>query len=182
MTEASGMMQMEDFVAHALAIDREATTRYRQLAERMAAHDCPAVAGLFEGFAASDCERFDELAAATSGRALAKLARLQYRWSDPQSAEATPLDAVHGAISPREALEIALANEERAWRFFEGVAAHPENAGTLRALARRYARAEEDDMEAIERMLGETREPARAADCSACRQGPVRPRATWSNQ
>jgi rubrerythrin len=67
---------------------------------------------------------------------------------------------VYRLLTPRNALEIALAAERRAHVFFEHVlmtAADP----ALRALAREMAADEQEHIGLIERLLERTPEPAR---------------------
>jgi rubrerythrin len=60
---------------------------------------------------------------------------------------------VHFLMSPHHALRIALANEERAQRFFEEVAASPACCEEARALAKEFAAEEGAHAASIAGML-----------------------------
>ena len=149
------MRNMEEFLAHALAIESEAAERYRQLAEQMQAHDSRDVAECFMRLSRMEGEHRDSVQARAAGTALPALASAQYRWIDPESPESAPLDPGHQPKTPRQALQIALANEERAWQFFERIVASPAYGDEVRAMAKEFAAQEEEHMEYIERMLNQ---------------------------
>jgi rubrerythrin len=149
------MRNTDEFLAHALAIEAEAAARYRQLAQQMQAHHSRDVAECFLRLARMEDEHHESLRDGAGGRTLPVLAPAQYRWIDPHSPESAPLDAAHQPKTPREALQIALANEERAWQFFERIVASPGYSDEVRAMAKRFAAQEEEHMEYIERMLNQ---------------------------
>jgi rubrerythrin len=155
MSLPAGMKNMEEFLAHALAIEAEAAERYRQLAKLMQAHHSRDVAECFLRLAQMEGEHHDSVRARAAGRALPALASTEYRWIDPQSPESAPLDPAHQPKTPRDALQIALANEERAWRFFERIVASPGYGHEVRAMAKEFAAQEEEHMEYLERMLNQ---------------------------
>ena len=149
------MKNIEDFLAHALALEAEAATRYRQFAELMQSHHNRDVAECFLRLSRMESEHHETVRARAAGRALPALAPGEYRWIDPESPESAPLDAAHQPATPRQALEIALANEERAWRFFERIVASPSYGDDVREMAKQFAAEEEEHMEYIERMLAQ---------------------------
>ena len=153
MSAPQAIRNIDDFLAHALALEAEAAARYRQFAEQMQAHRNRDVAECFLRLSRMEAERHERVRARAAGRALPQLAAGEYRWIDPESPQSAPLDAARQPMTPRQALEIALANEERAWRFFERIVASPSYGDDVRAMAKQFAAEEEEHMEYLERML-----------------------------
>jgi rubrerythrin len=153
MSSPESMRNIEEFLAHALAIETEAASRYRQFARQMQAHHNRDVAECFLRLSRMEDEHHETVRARAAGRVLPPLTPGEYRWIDPESPESAPLDAPHPQMTPRQALQIALANEERAWRFFERIVASPSYGDEVRGMAKEFAAEEEEHMEYIERML-----------------------------
>ncbi len=126
------------FLAHALAIEEKAALRYRELAEQMDVHHNPDTARLFGELAAAEAEHAARVRQLIGTRALPELMPWHYRWHEAESPEASPYDAAHYRMTPRHALELALAAERRAERFFAAVAAHAGEAGVA-AMAHDFA-------------------------------------------
>lgn len=117
--------------AHAIAIEREAIARYSEFAERMADLGNHAVAEVFATLARLETEHLEALAAR---------------------------ELVFRLMTPRHALEIALAGEKRAAAFFEQVVVSVEDA-MLRALAAEMAADEADHVALLEKLLETTPGP-----------------------
>lgn len=153
MKELSGIRTIEDFFAHALALEREAATRYLQFSEQMLAYDNREAAELFETLAQLESAHHERLQDRFRERAPTALRPWEYRWIDPESPESAPLDESHYLMTPWHAMRIALVNELRAQRFFEAVAASPDATPEVRALATEFAADEHEHAGHLERML-----------------------------
>ena len=112
---------VEEFYAHALAIEREASERYAEFAEWFRTRNTE-VAQLCRRLEALERSHFQELAEACSTLELPDIAVSDYRWREIQSPEAPARDIVYGVTSPRQLLEIALGAELGAQAFFIWVA------------------------------------------------------------
>lgn len=113
----------DELLAHAIAIEREACARYAELGERMRDLGNDAVADLFQRLATLEHAHQHTLEQRAQGHALPALPTAKYAWID---AEAPRLDAhamVLRALTPHDALEIALDAERRALAFFDAVRA-----------------------------------------------------------
>jgi len=113
---------VEEFYAHALAIEREAAERYAEFAEHFDDRGEDTLAGLCRNLAALEREHFEELAAACRKMNLPAIALERYRWLDGASPEAPARELLYRIATPRHLLEIALAAEWRAREFFVGIA------------------------------------------------------------
>ena len=148
-------MDTLNLYAHAIAIEREAVERYSEFAERMDDLGNEAAAEIFGTLARLEVEHLGELVARTAGAKLPKLAPHEYAWLDNAAPETAARELVFRLMTPRHALEIALAGEKRALAFFEGAmlgAADP----MVRTLARELAADEADHIVMLEKLLERT--------------------------
>jgi len=144
--------------AHAMAIEREAVERYSEFAERMDDLGNESAAEIFATLARLEVEHLGELVARTAGANLPKLEPQQYAWLDNVAPETAARELVFRLMTPRHALELALAGEKRAVAFFEGVMLTTEDP-MLRALARELAADEADHILMLEKLLERTPPP-----------------------
>jgi len=124
--------------ANALAIEREAEARYRELAMYMMDCGNDEVADLFARLAEFECEHTYHLAKKCIGMNVPTLAPGEYAWLDSGSPVPEARAFVYRMITPYMALEIALEAELRAKGFFERIAAE-SNDPSVQALAREFA-------------------------------------------
>ena len=144
-----------ELYAHAIAIEREAAQRYSEFAERMADLGNDAVASVFAWLASVEGEHLGTLQNRTEGVELPELVLNEYRWLDSGVPETAARELVFRLMTPRQALQIALAAEKRAQAFFEGVMMRADDPAQ-RALAREMAREEQEHVALIERVLERT--------------------------
>jgi rubrerythrin len=137
---------MAELYVQAIAIEREAAGRYRELADVMAAQGDHAVAALFRMLAEHEGRHLAALRRKARGIELPPL-ESDYSWP-----ETLPADAVEQPLTPRAALAMALAAEKRAHAFFENAGRVCADAQT-RALAREMAAEEAEHSTLIERMM-----------------------------
>ncbi len=136
-------MDAPTLYAHAIAIEREAVARYSEFAERSDELGNEAAAEVFATLARLETEHLEALLARTRDMRLPGIA-------------AQPL--MFRLMTPRQALEIALAGELRAAAFFESVILTSSDP-LLRALAREMAADEADHVAMLEKLLEATPGP-----------------------
>ncbi len=166
------IISTDEFLAHAIAIEREAATRYRELGDQMRAHRNDACAALFDRLARLEEDHAQRLTQRVHGRSLPEIAPWDYQWEDPESPEAAPLESTHYLMTPYHALQLAKANERRAKAFFDREAsggANPE----IRTLATEFAAEEAQHIEYISKIL--RHEPVPEPDWSLDLDQPVEP-------
>ena len=113
---------IEEFYAHALAIEREAAERYGEFTAYFEDRGEDALAGLCGNLAAMEQAHFEELVTACGALTLPPIAEGRYRWMEGGSPEAPARAMLYRIAQPRHLLEIALAAEWRAREFFVGIA------------------------------------------------------------
>lgn len=109
----------EGLLAHAIAIEREAAARYRELGERMGDMGNDTVAKLFLRLARLEAEHEQELERRAEGMSLPRIEPGEYAWFDEGGPETAAHDLVLNLLTPPAALKIALDAEIRAAGFFE---------------------------------------------------------------
>ncbi|MFY9317111.1 MAG: ferritin family protein [Burkholderiales bacterium] len=119
MTQAPQIRTTEQLYAHAIAIEREAATRYAELGERMSDLGNDMVGELFLRLARLEKEHEQELERRAAGLQLPAIAPGDYAWIGGEAPENAAHDLVLNLLTPHSALEIALGAEERAAEFFE---------------------------------------------------------------
>ncbi|MBC8022161.1 MAG: DUF664 domain-containing protein [Burkholderiales bacterium] len=116
------IVTVEEFYAHALAIEREAAERYEEFTTYFEDRGEDALAGLCRHLAELEGRHFNELMASCDNLELPAIANGDYRWLDGDSPEVPAREMLYRIATPRHLLEIALAAEWRAREFFVGIA------------------------------------------------------------
>jgi len=151
-----------EFMQRAYAMELEASERYAQFAEQMDGHNNREVAELFRklsGIEALHAKRILEEMRWPSLPALPPA----YAWEGPEGPETAPFESVHYLMQPYHALEIALACELQAQKYFESIAAGrvPEK---VRITAREMAQEEREHVMLIRAWLENVPQPAAGWD------------------
>lgn len=148
-------MDVRTLYAHAIAIEREAVERYTEFALRMGDLGNDAAAEIFSTLARLEAQHLGELVERTRGMRLPRLAAHEYAWLDAAAPETAARELVFRLMTPRHALEIALAGEKRAAAFFERVVLSTDDA-MLRAAATEMAADELEHVAMLEKLLEKT--------------------------
>ena len=120
--EPPKLNNVAEFFAQALAIEVEATERYKLLADQMEVHNNKETAAIFRKMALIEGEHRDEIAR-RAGNALVAGRPASFSWIGPDGPETIDCEDVHYLMTPRRALLLARFNEERAVKYFEAIAA-----------------------------------------------------------
>jgi len=129
---------LEQFYAHAIAIEREAADRYTEFAVYYADRGEDVLAGLCHNLAELEGGHLKQLLGASRHLRLPALATTEFQWLESGSPEAPAREFFYRVANARQLLEVALHAEMCAFDFFEWAArttSHPE----VRALAREMA-------------------------------------------
>ena len=113
---------LTEFMAQAWEMEVEAAQRYSDFADAMETHNNPGVAAMFRTMANYESKHADEIMATMGWSESPPLTPRSGNWPDYEAPETTPDDEVHYLMQPFHALQLALAAEERAERFFAELA------------------------------------------------------------
>jgi len=108
---------LEEFMGQALAMEQDAAYRYTLFADAMEGHNDD-VAGMFRKMAYYEGEHAKEIMAQMGWTQAPPEPAGGYEWPDLESPEAAPFDEAHYLMGPWHMLQLALAAELRAERFF----------------------------------------------------------------
>lgn len=132
---------LESFMAAAIAMESDAAQRYEEFADAMETHNNPAVAEMFRKLAAVEGRHADELLAQMGWTEVPLIPRVAFE--DAEGPETASPDELHYLMTPWHVLKLALANEERAVRFFEHLAASATDEAVRKAALEMKAEEEE---------------------------------------
>ncbi len=109
---------LPELMAQALALEREAVTRYTELADTLEAHNNQEVARLFRTMAGHEAKHAEQIMAEMGWTDEASIPHPPVTRLDAEGAESPSLDNVHYLMQPWHALQLALVAEKRAEAFF----------------------------------------------------------------
>ncbi|MGH6807642.1 MAG: ferritin-like domain-containing protein, partial [Ensifer adhaerens] len=125
---------LEELFAIAFAMEREAATRYDEIAKRMRREGNPELAAVFDRLVADENGHLDSVARWSQQRSGHPPDAARIRWQIPETFD----DENAGTIDPRllnayRILSMAVRNEERAFAFWSYVAAHADSEDIRKA-------------------------------------------------
>jgi rubrerythrin len=155
---AAPVRTMNELMAHAYALEIEASERYAEFAETMEAHNNREVAELFRKLARIEHRHAEQILEDMGWAKPPAPPSSGYRWEGPEGPETAEVTALHYLMQPYHALEIALHNEKRAHAFFTQLA-QSATSDKLRREARQMAEEEAQHVRLIEDWMKRTPVP-----------------------
>ncbi|PIQ52297.1 MAG: rubrerythrin [Comamonadaceae bacterium CG12_big_fil_rev_8_21_14_0_65_59_15] len=153
-TDGTEVQTVPQLLAHALAMETEASERYGELADQMEMHRKTAVATLFRRLEVAEKQHLADLTALCKGVELPHYAPWDFKWRSKECPETIDLGRVHYQLSVRDAVLLALEHERRATQFYTDVA-NSAHAPEVIALARQFAQEEREHSAWLESCLAE---------------------------
>ncbi|UCE32631.1 MAG: ferritin-like domain-containing protein [Burkholderiales bacterium] len=102
-------------------MEREAVSRYNELADMMEVHNNAEVAEMFRKMAGYEAHHVARILADMGWSEDTAASPKVSAWVALEAPESVPIDEMHYLMQPYHALELALAAEERAQAFFEEI-------------------------------------------------------------
>lgn len=146
------MNDVERFLAHAIALEREAARRYEELAAAMQTDGRAELKAFFARMAHFSRLHLAEAQARGQWRDLPVLAEHEYDWPDGIAPETADWVGVDAQMTVRSALELALESERRGHAYYAAVAALAQDPD-VRHLAAEFAAEEAEHLAELERRL-----------------------------
>jgi rubrerythrin len=109
---------LPELMAQAWDMEVDAAQRYEELADAMETHNNVEVAALFRKMAGYETAHAHQILAEMGWTGAPPAELRAINWPGLEAPESSPVDEVHYLMQPYHALQIALAAEERAERFF----------------------------------------------------------------
>ena len=148
---------LTEFMAQALVMEVEAAQRYIDLADAMETHNNREVAALFRKMAAIEGKHAEQIMREMGWRETPAPPGKRV-WEGFEAPETTPVDDVHYLMTPYHALELALAAEIRAERFFARLG-EATTVETVRRAARELRAEEEEHVALIRAWMEKVEKP-----------------------
>lgn len=142
---------LEVFMAQAVAMELEASQRYAELADALESHNNREVAELFRKMSVIEARHADQIMAEMGWSEVPVQVRAP-AWEGFEAPETVPVDETHYLMRPWHALQLALAAEQRAERFFAHLA-QASATESVRAAALELQREEQEHVELIRAWL-----------------------------
>ena len=111
-------LTLPEFMAHALAMEREAVDRYNEFADSLETHNNHEVAKLFRTMAGYESKHAERIMAEMGWTEAPPPPRPVQFGPGMEDPETLPFDEVHYLMQPWHALQLALTAEKRAQAFF----------------------------------------------------------------
>jgi rubrerythrin len=136
---------LEAFMQQALMMELEAAQRYTEFADAMEIHNNREVADMFRKMAKIEGKHAEQIMAEMGWREAPAMAAVP-AWEGFEGPETTPGDEIHYLMRPWHVLQLALANEERAERFFARLA----RAATVPSVRKAALELQQEEREHVE--------------------------------
>lgn len=153
-----GPRTLAELMARALTMEIEASQRYAEFADAMDTHNNREVAMLFRKMAHIEGVHAAQIMAAMGWKHAPALDG--FSWEGFEAPETTPGDEVHYLMQPYHALQLALANEQRAERFFARLV-RAATVESVRKAARQLQAEEREHVALVKAWLKKTPKPDR---------------------
>lgn len=137
---------LADFMAQALQMELDAEQRYSEFADMMEIHNNMEVAQWFRKMAAIEGRHAQQIMAQMGWRQAPQLSVRAPVFEGFEAAETAAVDEVHYLMRPWHVLQMALANEERAERFFARLA----SLATVEAVRQAALELQQEEREHVE--------------------------------
>jgi len=148
-----------DFMAGAYAMEVEAAERYADFAEQLEMHNNPEVAQLFRKLSKIEALHGRQILEEMGWKAPPRAA-FALRWDSPEAPETAPVTDLHYLMQPWHALQMALASEQRAEKFFRKIAAARATPAAVRKVALEMAADEREHVRLIREWMKKVDKPA----------------------
>ena len=148
---------LPEFLAHAIAMERESAERYLELADMMETYNNQAVSELFREMNRYSLLHHESVQKRAGSIVLPDIKSWQYRWTAPP--EMTDEAAFDRELDAYTALQYAHQNEIRARDYYRSVELESTDLEVKR-LATAFAAEEQEHAEALERWLARTGRPS----------------------
>ena len=150
---------IDEFMMQALVMEIEAAQRYTELADAMEMHNNLEVAALFRKMAEIEGRHEKQIMEQMGWTTMPPPRSGLLSWEGFEAPETTPGDDVHYLMQPYHALQLALASEQRAERFFARLA-RAATTDAVRKAARELQAEEHEHVQLVRAWMKKMPKPA----------------------
>jgi hypothetical protein len=143
-----------EFLAHIIALKHESEDRLTTMADCLFAHNNPPAAQVFHELAGLISLVVEQLQTLALDHVLPEIPPWEYQWHCEDDPEALCMEHAHYLMSARQALQLALYNEQRSVEFLQRIEREVSEPA-VREMARRQLRVEQEFAEIIRQRLAD---------------------------
>ena len=158
MNDPAAVDTIEEFLAHARALENESVDRYAELADVMEVHNNVEVADLFRKLSEYSRKHAAEVEHCAENMVLPHIDPWDFRWIGDEGPESGDYGEVHYLMHPAHALQLAMHNETRGRDYYQLIADGSPNA-EVRKLAQEFADEETEHVAMLQKWIDRTGEP-----------------------
>lgn len=158
MTDPAAIDTVEEFLAHARALENESVDRYDELADVMEVHNNLEVARLFRKLSEYGRKHAAEVEHCAENMTLPHIDPWDFRWVGDEGPESGDYAEVHYLMKPAHALQIAMRNETRGRDYYQLIADQSPNP-EVRKLAQEFADEETEHVAMLQEWIDRTATP-----------------------
>ena len=147
------METVEEFLAHAIELEREAALRFGQLADAMTTGGNKEVGKLFRRLADYSQLHLADARERAGFRELPAMSATDYRWPDIESPEVAAIWAADPFIGREQALQVALEAEQAGLDYYRSVMENTTDP-EIRAFAKEFSEEEAEHVAELTRWMG----------------------------
>ena len=136
---------LDELMAQALVMELDAAQRYNEFADMMETHNNPEVADWFRKMAVIEGKHAAQIMAEMGWQEAPERIATPPVFEGFEAPESAPVDDVHYLMQPWHVLQLALANEERAERFF----AHLASVATVESVRQAALELQQEEREHV---------------------------------
>ncbi|MBL8330771.1 MAG: ferritin family protein [Rubrivivax sp.] len=146
------MDNVRRFLAHAIALEREAARRYEELSAAMQTEGNAELKGFFSKMAYYSRLHLAEAEQRAGFHELPVMREEDFEWPEGTAPETADWVGVDAFMDGAMALELALASEQRGHAYYAAIAATSQDPETVR-LAREFASEEAEHVEELKKLI-----------------------------
>jgi len=152
MSLAEKISNLQTFLAYSVALEEEAAERHDDLADMMDVHNNPEVAETFRKLAHYSRLHAQEIRDHSKGHKLPVIAPWDFGWENMEGPETADISDMNYLMSNRQALKIAMGNEQRAHDFYFQISRESPDPAVC-ALAEEFSEEEKEHLGLLEKWL-----------------------------
>lgn len=137
---------LDELMAQALVMELDAAQRYGEFADMMETHNSPEVADWFRKMAVIEGRHAAQIMTEMGWKEAPAHITSTPVFEGFEAPESAPIDDVHYLMKPWHVLQLALANEERAERFFR----HLASVASVESVRKAAQELQEEEREHVE--------------------------------
>jgi len=161
--KASSIKSIEEFLAHALALESEVAERYEEIADSMEIHNNTEVAQLFRKLARASAKHAEEMRQRAAGLTLPRIAPWEFPWGVSGAPETPSMEKTHYLMTPYQALDMARNAEIQAQNYYTSVADTTDKED-VRKLALEFAYEEAEHVDLVNKLIARYPKPDKGWD------------------